>query len=655
MKMKKLMSGIVAGTVALSAFASMSFATSAEDAAPIHTFKTAEKAQTNKTKTAANKVIKNNLTTWATAFADGSGAYSIANPWDNDLFDMKNIDSFEFVITSQSNNFNGSIGFACGPDYDWCQIGFDAGPAINAYWAALEEEEVEPGDTFEYTDEDQTIKNSNTGDEVSIVETVEVTETVDEEVSTYTFKFTLGGFQDAGFIGNTKGGEVKLAINGMNAACTEPTVNGSGKYDWTELSTEAYLVEYKIFDVTGAEIYDAADPEAHKLPTVEGSGVWTDKGEGTYAYAWGGEGQAVNLADVADAKTTIAIPEVDQTQVRALTLKVNKTGADADGQVGINGYVEDPEASGWTSASFSTADENGVVTVALPNGIAAETVTLKMYWADHNTVLTVSDLAFVLDDGTEVPFYTEPEESESSEDASSEDASSEDASSEDASSEVDESSEEVVTYTVNVRATSGCTAWMEINGVKYYEAQVVPAGTEVTFKSEPTDGKHGWKYWDDNLTGKQNISSDQVYTITIDKDTELWAYYAPMIVSEDLFGDYYTFYQVNADKTAIRFVHKVPEYEVNDPEIYPEGKIKARTYFRDEKDESTWYVPYNYFETNKAYKSIYVNGHKYTSDGDLFFVSDTYDGFGQTWYLYCGFYAKDVAGWHAVSCHVKNW
>ena len=138
----------------------------------------------------------------------------------------------------------------------------------------------------------------------------------------------------------------------------------------------------------------------HKLPPVENSGKWTDHNDGSYSYAWGGAGQAVNLADDKNASIDVTIPEVDKAKVRSLKAKVTKTGADAEGQLGINATGDT-----WTIGSTATADEDGIVTVSLPNGINDDKVTLQMFWCDHGTTFTVSELKFVLDDDTEVPFF----------------------------------------------------------------------------------------------------------------------------------------------------------------------------------------------------------------------------------------------------------
>ena len=108
MKIKKILSGIIAGALALSTLAGMSFATSAEESTALKTWMSDASTKASAWWGDANK---DPFTFGGDKDADGN---PVAIPGD-----LSKAKSLEITLKSATDNINGSFGVGTGDDFTW--------------------------------------------------------------------------------------------------------------------------------------------------------------------------------------------------------------------------------------------------------------------------------------------------------------------------------------------------------------------------------------------------------------------------------------------------------------------------------------------------------------------------------------------------------
>ena len=389
MKIKKILSGVVAGTLALSTLAGMSFATSAEESTALKTWMSDASTKASAWWGDANK----------DPFAFGGDKDAEGNPVaiPGDLSKAK---SLEVTLKTATDNINGSFGVGTGEDFTWASVDW----SIN----------------YDFDEEMWVLDGS---DDPAI--TVAASAELPGEGNVYTVTYT----DIPAILGATPsvGASAEFKINGYNRV--------GAKKAWLETPVE--LLTLKVLDEDGNPIIDlpAAEESSSEIESsseeessseiessseeessseiessseeessseVEVEPTWTDNQDGTFTLAthYLKDSKDNNSYSIDPAKLGIT----DPSKVRSIKVNAVTTGDNAYYAWGMGA---DDAVNGWTQA-WNDEDTPDTVTVEFPNGLADESWPyFQTSWNNKGeNTLTIS---------FEVTFAADPEPAEAGE------------------------------------------------------------------------------------------------------------------------------------------------------------------------------------------------------------------------------------------------
>ena len=373
MKIKKILSGVVAGALALSTLAGMSFATSAEEAATPTAIKTWMSDASTKASAWWGDANKD-------PFAFGGDKDKEGNPVEYPL-DWSQAKSLEVKLLTATDNINGSFGVGTGEDFTWA----------SADWSI----------NYDFDEEMWMLEDS---DKPEI--TVATEKELPGEGNVYTVTYTdiptiLGATPSAGATAEFK-------LNGYNRT-------GSAR-KWVE--TPVDLISVVVKDADGNTIFELPVVEEESSSEIESSSeeesssevevepTWTDNQDGTFTLA------THYLKDSKDNNSLSIDPKSmgieDPSKVRAIKVNAVTTGDNAYYAWGFGANAEDGTETGTWTQAWNDEDTPDTVTVEFPNGIAAESWPyFQTSWNNKGeNTLTIS---------FEVTFAADPEPAEAGE------------------------------------------------------------------------------------------------------------------------------------------------------------------------------------------------------------------------------------------------
>ena len=364
MKIKKILSGVVAGTLALSTLAGMSFATSAEEAVEATSIKTWMSDASTKASAWWGDANKD-------PFEFGGDKDKEGNPVEYPL-DWSQAKSLEVKLLTATDNINGSFGVGTGEDFTWA----------SADWSI----------NYDFAEEMWMLEDS---DKPEI--TVATEKELPGEGNVYTVTYTdiptiLGATPSAGATAEFK-------LNGYNRV--------GEKKAWVE--TPVDLISVVVKDADGNTIFELpvaedssseieSSSEEESSSEVEVEPTWTDNNDGTFTLAthYLKDSKDNNSLSIDPAKLGIT----DPSKVRSITLNATTTGENAYYAFGLGA---DDAVNGWTQA-WNNEDTPDTVTVEFPNGLAESWPYFQTSWNNKGeNTLTIS---------FEVTFAADPEPAE---------------------------------------------------------------------------------------------------------------------------------------------------------------------------------------------------------------------------------------------------
>ena len=390
MKIKKILSGVVAGTLALSTLAGMSFATSAEEAVEATSIKTWMSDASTKASAWWGDANKD-------PFAFGGDKDKEGNPVEYPL-DWSQAKSLEVKLLTATDNINGSFGVGTGEDFTWA----------SADWSI----------NYDFAEEMWMLEDS---DKPEI--TVATEKELPGEGNVYTVTYTdiptiLGATPSAGATaefklnGYNRVGEKKAWVETPvdlisvvvkdadgNTIFELPVAEDSSseiESSSEESSEESSIEESSSEGESSSEIESSSEEESSSEVEVEPT--WTDNNDGTFTLAthYLKDSKDNNSLSIDPAKLGIT----DPSKVRSITLNATTTGENAYYAFGLGA---DDAVNGWTQA-WNNEDTPDTVTVEFPNGLAESWPYFQTSWNNKGeNTLTIS---------FEVTFAADPEPAE---------------------------------------------------------------------------------------------------------------------------------------------------------------------------------------------------------------------------------------------------